>query len=697
MSFLSRFVASALAVTLDKEDDVDREKRQSSTWRPAWPTEPADPLWRKWSSLREESIVESQYPYTSSTAGSGTDTETTIAWFRRLMLCSAEHNFRFVGVHSQSTFVFVQQHLWTDDVPQTLTRLDKEAASCVPTDSVCTLLDTATRELVQSISISDNVPGDWKRVFPNASHAIRPVECQFLDVMMTCSNPTDHDINRLRPGGWMIVFGFHAPLQGALQLSTFVQVIRRPRLIMSTTTTPGKQQDTIKSGSMAMISFVTTGSHAAHAHKHQTWAKQWAPAGTPRVVYTPLDFDPQWCKQHAAILYEPRGAGLWLWKPALVASTLSAASADIEFLVYCDAGSAFRMPWNDILRWFRADATRWCFVTELVFLERDWTAPSVLSALKHDAHPAERQFAATAFVLRVHAKETHEFVRTWHERCTHREWIAAPEPHRHDQSLLSITLKQMRVSPAAPFGATIAHRVFYENHTSSAKISDLPLHHNNENAVKTTTLPTATLPDRVLYIMHAPDTSNHTVKQTFDKLAADVTPACAQLIQVDVLDRQVLQKIMTANADHVWWIQSTVRCTGSWKDVLNSAVDLDTHDLWATHIEPYDSAKNGSWYHWNSVATTTHGELPALGQRKKSFMAIACLSRRLIRALCDASWTAFDELWVPTVAHLNQFSVANLPATMFGTPFQYAAFMSADEWNRSAHTMSTNRLYNPVS
>lgn len=58
------------------------------------------------------------------------------------------------------------------------------------------------------------------------------------------------------------------------------------------------------------------------------------------IEYSLEDIDREFYQKHIAILSQPRGAGLWLWKPYFILKTLAQLN-DGDYLMYCDAGSFF--------------------------------------------------------------------------------------------------------------------------------------------------------------------------------------------------------------------------------------------------------------------------------------------------------------------------------------------------------------------
>jgi hypothetical protein len=133
-------------------------------------------------------------------------------------------------------------------------------------------------------------------------------------------------------------------------------------------------------------------------------------------AFTDADIAPEYARAHADVLQQPRGAGLWLWKPYFVARVL-AGLAEGELLLYADAGCELRAspaPYLELARrhgflGFRLEAEH--------TLQR-WTKGDVFAAvgLELGLFGIEPQVIATVFAMRKSARTT-ALVAHWLRLC----------------------------------------------------------------------------------------------------------------------------------------------------------------------------------------------------------------------------------------------------------------------------------------
>jgi len=157
-----------------------------------------------------------------------------------------------------------------------------------------------------------------------------------------------------------------------------------------------------------------------------------------------------------------RGLGYWRWKPLLVSTYLAQLPEDIPGLWYVDAGCSI---FSDV----SADQQMQTLNTLLETREVGifFQLPSVFSELKYSKRSAIEVFSlspsqlesgqiqATAFCVR-NSKQGREIINEWNRLSQDKELFDdsndepflkshAYEGHRHDQSLLSMLLKQSNV------------------------------------------------------------------------------------------------------------------------------------------------------------------------------------------------------------------------------------------------------------
>jgi hypothetical protein len=145
-------------------------------------------------------------------------------------------------------------------------------------------------------------------------------------------------------------------------------------------------------------------------------------------AFTDADIAPEYARAHADVLRQPRGGGLWLWKPYFVARVL-AGLAEGELLLYADAGCELRAspaPYLELARrhgflGFRLEAEH--------TLQR-WTKGDVFAAvgLELGLFGIEPQVIATVFAMRKSARTT-ALVAHWLRLCEDLQLIGEGESH----------------------------------------------------------------------------------------------------------------------------------------------------------------------------------------------------------------------------------------------------------------------------
>jgi len=155
--------------------------------------------------------------------------------------------------------------------------------------------------------------------------------------------------------------------------------------------------------------------------------------------------------------------------------------------------------------------------------------------------------------------------------------------------------------------------------------------------------------------------------------------------------------------EYVWLITDAVRCAGDWSATLQDAVAGSLGvgrftgkcsmgaDFLATHVESY-STQTSSWYHWTAPV---HGTgYPPLESRWKCFSPVVRLSNRLLQRLSTSSWTAFEEVYLPTFCMQQPgFTCGNLSESSLGEMYRHNDAETPDAWRCRART---NHLFHPV-
>jgi len=224
---------------------------------------------------------------------------------------------------------------------------------------------------------------------------------------------------------------------------------------------------------LTMVTYSTYNQFNPTLRRHREWAKTWNEDAT-LISYSQRDLAPNgFSTRHEHTLKHDRGAGYWLWKSYVTLATLMGINS--EFISYCDAGSAWKMPWRTIKQYFVDHPSAYIYTFRLPYAEKQWTTKDcfVGTNTNEPKYTDTFQTCATAFVLRRSANSI-DFVREWHEYCCNPALLINalneygqqnyPEfrEHREDQSLFSLTCKKNRIIPAAYVDDCLWHRCFRE-------------------------------------------------------------------------------------------------------------------------------------------------------------------------------------------------------------------------------------------
>lgn len=162
--------------------------------------------------------------------------------------------------------------------------------------------------------------------------------------------------------------------------------------------------------------------------------------------YEKNDVDADFFTRNRQILSNPRGGGLWLWKPYFIHRTLQEID-DGDLLVYCDAGSFFvRTPMY--LEESMLDGDIW--LSDIPLIEKQFTHPSLFKTLGCEEFMDTPQVQANFIAVRK-SRASSNFIVEWLNLCSNVD-IMAPEKcteeasyfisHRYDQSVLSLLSKK---------------------------------------------------------------------------------------------------------------------------------------------------------------------------------------------------------------------------------------------------------------
>lgn len=163
------------------------------------------------------------------------------------------------------------------------------------------------------------------------------------------------------------------------------------------------------------------------------------------------DIPKQYYEDHAEILSEKRGGGLWLWKPYFITKVLNEIE-DGDTLFYCDSGSFFI---RNVQRIFaRMDCEFW--ISDIPLLEKQFTRKATfekmgcLGPIYEDTNQMQ-----SGFIAIKKNDFTVKLMNEWLRLCEDKTILSPDEgiecsefiSHREDQSVLSLLCKKYGISP----------------------------------------------------------------------------------------------------------------------------------------------------------------------------------------------------------------------------------------------------------
>lgn len=176
-------------------------------------------------------------------------------------------------------------------------------------------------------------------------------------------------------------------------------------------------------------------------------------AETDKIIsYTPEDIDEKFKNEHNHLLSNPRGGGLWLWKPYFIYKSL-ALLQEGDHLVYTDSGIFYCKKITPLIQLLEASGQD-IMLFDLPLLEVQWTRKSVFEAVDTKIEGVEYSNQRNGAVIIV--KKTGQsvnFIESWLNLCTQPNLLEQPiQPfenehilfveHREDQSILSLLSKK---------------------------------------------------------------------------------------------------------------------------------------------------------------------------------------------------------------------------------------------------------------
>jgi hypothetical protein len=147
------------------------------------------------------------------------------------------------------------------------------------------------------------------------------------------------------------------------------------------------------------------------------------------------------------ILQNRRGYGFWIWKSYLV-KWIADQLSDGDLLIYADAGCRL----SDVRRMnllFEHMATNEFLIEFTGHSHKPYTSQLVLKELDSQNIIRDERMISAGFFALILSKRTRNLLNDWFEQCQRTEYLKDPnselEPvgfvdHRHDQTLLSLTL-----------------------------------------------------------------------------------------------------------------------------------------------------------------------------------------------------------------------------------------------------------------
>lgn len=161
--------------------------------------------------------------------------------------------------------------------------------------------------------------------------------------------------------------------------------------------------------------------------------------------------DEDFLKMNQTTLSNPKGAGLWIWKPYVIYRALvSEHVRDGDFLFYSDSGSEWTssvQPYANLITGKSSNTNVMLFSLGRGTLESMFSKPYARKRMGCTSPECENspQFLASFLLLRK-SKEALQFIREWLVLVQDRRMVSEDDPsfknHRHDQSVLSLLAKK---------------------------------------------------------------------------------------------------------------------------------------------------------------------------------------------------------------------------------------------------------------
>ncbi len=176
------------------------------------------------------------------------------------------------------------------------------------------------------------------------------------------------------------------------------------------------------------------------------------------ILYGPGDIDLEFKKENQHILDNPRGAGLWMWKPYFIKKTLE----DVEYgdyVMYMDAGAYYVRSIRYLTKQLESDHND-ILLSSIILPNRHWCKYDAFVIMGCDTEEARsyHQAEATYMLVRKTDKSL-QFISEWLEWMKNEHLVDDSEnldarendkgfrENRHDQTVLSLLSYKKGIEP----------------------------------------------------------------------------------------------------------------------------------------------------------------------------------------------------------------------------------------------------------
>jgi len=166
--------------------------------------------------------------------------------------------------------------------------------------------------------------------------------------------------------------------------------------------------------------------------------------------FSDKDLDKEFIEANRLVMNEPKGGGMWLWKPYLILKTLNEIEYG-DYLLYCDCSAIFVRRAKEIVN-EAIDLNQSIIAYELPLLEKQWTDDETLEKYGFLGAGETNQLSAS-YILIKKDKSSLDFVSEWLNICS-TSFLSLPDEfdfpcisHRYDQSVFSLLYKRQHYIP----------------------------------------------------------------------------------------------------------------------------------------------------------------------------------------------------------------------------------------------------------